>query len=209
MPLVILDAAFKKNKKQKHCNRSNEAVLDTHTPKKQKNNDHIACVPTFSVDASTISHITMNQPNKPAIHNALQNQLEAKKQQLERHLEDLKAAAASDTKSSAGDKYETSREMIRQEMDKAMAMLSEYELQLEKVKALNPIEVYHSVQPGSLVHTDKASFYISVGFGKLMENGQAVFVISPQAPLARLLLGKQAGEMAEFNGMTYAIHTVS
>jgi transcription elongation GreA/GreB family factor len=114
-------------------------------------------------------------------------------------------AAEQETKSSAGDKYETGREMLQQEQNKASLQFMEL-LKLKKVlDELNPARVCKLVEPGCLLQTDKGSFYFSVSLGQISMKGQSYMVISPVAPLARLLAGKRVGEQVQLNGRTYIV----
>ncbi|WP_200975878.1 hypothetical protein [Echinicola sp. 20G] len=146
--------------------------------------------------------------SKIELHQELVNQISEKLKLVSDSIRQLKDSSAEDTKSSAGDKYETGREMIRQEMDKAEKMSLEYNSQLEVLSSLRPDESAELIQRGSLVLTDRIPLYISVGFGKVNISGQEVFVISSQAPLARLMMGKTAGKVISLNGVTYHIKAV-
>lgn len=117
-------------------------------------------------------------------------------------------AAEQETKSSAGDKYETGREMLQQEQNKASLQLMEL-LKLKKVlDELNPARVSTQVEAGCLLQTDKGNFYFSVSLGQLSLEGQVFMVISPVAPLAQLLAGKKAGEQVQLNGRTYSLEAL-
>lgn len=146
--------------------------------------------------------------SKEQVHKVLVETIEDKLKLIEDSIDQLKLSAAEDTKSSAGDKYETGREMVRQEIDKAEQMRGEYKKQLDQLAGIKPEEVLSRVQPGSLIITDRLPLYVAVSFGKVTINGQDVFVISAQAPLARILMGKQAGDQVQFNGAKYLISAV-
>ncbi|GAB3656905.1 hypothetical protein GCM10028791_29090 [Echinicola sediminis] len=147
--------------------------------------------------------------SKAALHGAIKAIIEEKYQLVRDSIEKLKASAAEDTKSSAGDKYETGREMIRQEIDKAENMKREYATQLEQLSSIRPEEPYSQVSPGSLVETDRMWIYIAVSLGKIKVEEQEVFVVSPQAPLARIMMGKVAGDKVTFNGANYMLQGIS
>ncbi|KEO72796.1 hypothetical protein [Anditalea andensis] len=127
---------------------------------------------------------------------------------LKSSLEDLKEAGQSETKSSAGDKYETGREMIKQEREKYQQVLEDYEKQLEIVKNFKPDKIFLKAVPGSLVVTDSMVFYISVAYGKLKAGDSDVFAISPNAPVAQLLMEKAAGDTYVLNGKVAKIISI-
>jgi hypothetical protein len=71
---------------------------------------------------------------KEEIHQTLMKQLEEQILQAKQDLSLAKESRDSDTKSSAGDKYETGREMMQREMDKLSASVDIYQQQLMKLK---------------------------------------------------------------------------
>ena len=116
----------------------------------------------------------------------------------------IRKSVGEDTKSSAGDKYETSREMMKQEENKAMASLSILNSQLKLLNNLT-LQVRDKVELGSLVVTDKGSFFISTALGVLKVGEDKFFAISTDAPIYEVLKGKKAGDLASFNGNSYRI----
>ena len=117
----------------------------------------------------------------------------------------LIAAAENDRnaeqKSSAGDKYETGREMIQQEVDKYRSLLSRYQKELHLVESLGEA-TYDTVKLGSLVRCDQTLYLLLIPFGKLQVDDYEVFVVSPASPVGNLLLHKKAGDSFQLNGKT-------
>lgn len=113
----------------------------------------------------------------------------------------------SETKSSAGDKHETGRAMIQLEMEKAGQ-------QLQNIQAmqttLNKIGLDSSdvARLGSLVHTNKGQYYLSISAGSLHIADQNYFAVSLSSPIGKLLLGKRAGDTEILNGMSIKITAV-
>jgi transcription elongation GreA/GreB family factor len=109
-------------------------------------------------------------------------------------------ALQSETKSSAGDKHETGRAMLQLEMEKAgqqLAGISQMSLVLAKIDISNTSVKVHL---GSLIYTDKATYFLSISAGKLTAYGEDFFAISVSSPIGKLLLGKQENEEVYFNG---------
>jgi len=146
---------------------------------------------------------------KDIVQSKLIRALAHKIAELKSSLEDLREAGESETKSSAGDKYETGREMIKQEKEKYEQVLQDNEKQLEIVKNLKPDKLFTKAAPGSLVYTDKMIYYISISYGKINVEDSEVFAISPNAPVAQLLLGKSVGDKYKINGQTVEIKAIS
>jgi hypothetical protein len=116
----------------------------------------------------------------------------------------------SETKSSAGDKYETGREMANQERDRHAAQLHEAQKLLADLQKLNPELPTDTVRPGALVATSLGLFYLSIGAGKLHSaEGQEFLAVSPVAPVVLTLSGKRAGEEVIFNGKKVKVFAVN
>ncbi|REJ81941.1 MAG: 3-oxoacyl-ACP synthase [Bacteroidetes bacterium] len=105
-----------------------------------------------------------------------------------------------ETKSSSGDKYETSRAMMQQEIDlheNQMRKLLELMNELLKIEKVTQSD---SVNAGSLVFTSQGNFYVSVGMGAMNVFNETYFLISPASPLARAMTGLKSGEKYYFQG---------
>ena len=113
-------------------------------------------------------------------------------------------ASNNDTKSSMGDKYETGREMLQQEINNLQVQLNEVLKQQAVVKNLSS-KPSSKAEKGALVQTDKGFFYISVSLGNLSLNGAKIFCISPDSPLAKALDQKRVGETISLNNITQKI----
>ena len=113
-------------------------------------------------------------------------------------------ALDSSTKSSAGDKHETSRTMIHLDQEKLSSQLLELNKSLRILSQINIVE--HSfVKMGTLFITDHSIFYISIGLGKVLLNDMDVFVMSPLSPLSQKLIGLKQHDSVEFNGIIHNI----
>jgi len=139
--------------------------------------------------------------NKALILAKAKTVLTSKQQDLLAMLDDLNDGLANDTKSSAGDKYETSRAMSQQEIDKVSVQLQEVKRQLALFPLLESNTGNLLIENGSLVETTTGLFFIGLPLGQLEVEGKAVFCISPTAPLAQKILGKKAGDTYELAGM--------
>ncbi|MEO5893633.1 MAG: hypothetical protein ABIQ31_25490 [Ferruginibacter sp.] len=118
------------------------------------------------------------------------------------------AAANAEEKSSAGDKYETSRAMSHLEKDMHSRQLAVNREELAALLSINFSRKYSSVAAGSFVSCAHCSFFIAAGLGKMTFEGEDVYVISPVAPLAKLLLKKEAGDIIKFNKTDLVINSI-
>jgi transcription elongation GreA/GreB family factor len=118
---------------------------------------------------------------------------------------DNQKALQSETKSSAGDKHETGRAMLQLEMEKASQQLSGI-LQMKEILAKTDIHKTSKIgRLGSIVYTQKATYFLSISAGKLTACGNHFFAISVSSPLGKLLLGKQEKDVIVFNENTIRI----
>ena len=117
-------------------------------------------------------------------------------------------AANEETKSSAGDKYETGRAMAQQETDRNQAQLNEANKLMVALNHINVGVVSKTALPGSLVITNNGKFYIAISAGALILNGDAYFAISPASPIGLILSGRKAGDEFSLNGKQYRVENI-
>ncbi|MAW94435.1 MULTISPECIES: 3-oxoacyl-ACP synthase [unclassified Leeuwenhoekiella] len=145
---------------------------------------------------------------KKQVIQELYNRLNARLTQLKETRDGLIESRESEGgKSSAGDKYETGVEMIQQEMERNQTQIDQVERQKE---ALNRVSLTPNtlISEGSLVLTDKASYFIGIPFGELkMETGQ-VYCISSASPIGELLTGKQENDQVQFRDQKITIKSI-
>jgi transcription elongation GreA/GreB family factor len=110
-----------------------------------------------------------------------------------------------DTKSSAGDKYETGRAMMQQQIDMNQVELHKAELLFNTLKALDPVMPGERISAGSLIYTNIGIYYIAVGIGKIDFEEQEIFVVSPAAPLAQMLMSKKQNDQIHFTGKDHTV----
>lgn len=113
-------------------------------------------------------------------------------------------AIINDTKSSMGDKYETSREMAQQELSRLQNQLNEANRDLDILINL-PESTNALVGMGSLVMTDQFNYLIATSIGPLKVGTETVMVVSKQSPIGETLFGKKAHDEVNFNGKTFKI----
>lgn len=133
------------------------------------------------------------------------------RQRIETARQAMQAAqesANAEEKSSAGDKYETGRAMAQNERDRHAQLLAQAKKLDDELGRINVAKEYATVQPGSLVTTNRGQFFISISAGKLIFDGATYFAVSPASPIGTALLGRKAGDALTFNNLTYQIASV-
>lgn len=123
-------------------------------------------------------------------------------------LEDNRAGLELDSKSSAGDKYETSREIVQQEVIRNELLLTEARAMEAVLSRINVDNSFTTIQNGSLAITNHGSFFFAIAVGKVEINKKGYFIISISSPLGQAFKDKQAGDKVVFNGKTYQIKDV-
>ncbi|MCV9388037.1 3-oxoacyl-ACP synthase [Reichenbachiella ulvae] len=103
-------------------------------------------------------------------------------------------SANNETKSSAGDKYETGRAMSQNERDMYAKQLAELQHQYKMLKSIDPKKKLDRIETGAWVTTESAEFFISIGLGLVKWELQSIMAISPVSPIAQQLLGKGEGD---------------
>jgi transcription elongation GreA/GreB family factor len=122
-------------------------------------------------------------------------------------LKHLSVAIAEDTKSSAGDKYETGREMANLEKGKLQAQVVGFNKSLVALRTLAKV-ASKKVEAGSLIKTDKEWIFLAVSLGQVTVKDKNVLVISPMAPLAQEIMGKKEGESVTFRCIKTNINSI-
>jgi transcription elongation GreA/GreB family factor len=93
------------------------------------------------------------------------------------------------------------KDMYAQQLEKAMTEF----LTLEKIDVKNEM---NKVGFGSLVITKDQKIFISIGIGKLIVENENYLAVSLMVPLSQAIVGKQKGDVAEFNGKRIEIFDV-
>jgi transcription elongation GreA/GreB family factor len=120
---------------------------------------------------------------------AIKNKISATKANITESLESERFAIQQETKSSAGDKYETQREMIQADIRRSEAQLEETKMNEEMM------EHFH----------DFKGAVIRPAVGDVLVEKQKIKVISSISPFGQLLMGKKLGDVINFNQKSFQI----
>ena len=113
----------------------------------------------------------------------------------------------SETKSSMGDKYETSREMVEQEIKNLQRQLNEAQAQKLAVQKLSDT-TNKSVDSGALVETAMGVFYIATSVGEIGLENKKIITVSPESPLAKAMSGLSEQQDFILNGLKQTIKNI-
>lgn len=123
-------------------------------------------------------------------------------------INEAQKASTEDTKSSAGDKYETGREMMQQETDRNMKQLNEANKLKVALNKISPNAVADIIDTGSVVLTNNGNFYVAISAGVLTVDNERYFAISPASPIGMKFIGQGAGAEVKLNDKIYHIKKV-
>ena len=119
-----------------------------------------------------------------------------------------KAAKSNETKSTAGDKFETGRAMMQAEEDRSNIQLAKALAFQSDLAQVNRFTTSKTAVLGSLVIADSGTYFLSIGAGKIMMDNTTYFAISLASPIGQLLFGKGVGEKISFRGKEIVIQRI-
>jgi len=138
--------------------------------------------------------------DKNKVHQQALKLVQTKLLELEAHYRDLQEGQSSNTKSTAGDKHDTEREMVEVELNNYSRQIQTQKQNLNSLKSIDPARK-NKVEQGALVQTENGWFYLSIPLGKIDLEGEKVWLISLASPMGQALNGKKTGEKFELNGV--------
>ncbi len=117
-------------------------------------------------------------------------------QTLQIEIEQLRLDISSDSKSTAGDKHETSRAMAQLEMEKLGSQIVDYQKFMQTIKQLSEVNNSQnkSITIGSLIELSNGWYFLGVGIGKILFKDSSIFCLSTQSPLGQQLINKSIGD---------------
>jgi transcription elongation GreA/GreB family factor len=150
----------------------------------------------------------MNELKAKAYKTAIE-QLKQKEILLAEERKNIIESILEEEKNSAGDKYETSRETMTQDLNSIEKQIKQSKLDLEELYRLNTIkDSPPSVQEGALVKLGTDWFLLAISIGQIKVNDTKIFLLSKNSPLGELLIGKKKNEQVNFRGKMQVVEEV-
>jgi len=135
---------------------------------------------------------------KEQLYKQLQLLIDKRVSNAQKAVQAAEESKSSQTKSSAGDKFETGRAMMQAEEDRSRGQLAQAQA-LQNELAQLPFRIpSDTVTKGSLVYTNQANYFISIGLGKIVLDVTIFYAISMESPIGQLLKEKKEGESVVF-----------
>jgi transcription elongation GreA/GreB family factor len=146
---------------------------------------------------------------KSAVYQTAINQLKQKEALLAEERKNIIESILEEEKNSAGDKYETSRETMTQDLNSLEKQIKQGKMDLEELYRLQAIkDTPPTVQEGALVQLGADWFLLAVSIGQVKGADKQVFLLSKNSPLGELLVGKKKGEAIQFRGKPQTISEI-
>lgn len=152
----------------------------------------------------------MNNPEnlKQELYNKCVAFIQSRLNTINKTIKELQNALNSETKSSAGDKHETGRAMVQLEREKAGNQLAEINKIKMNLSKINTESSSQKIHLGSIVYTTQANYFIAISAGVLKTDKETFYAISPNTPIAQLLLSKTKGDQITFRSNHFIITNV-
>lgn len=133
------------------------------------------------------------------------NNVQERMRSIQAAIQSAQEASNKETKSTAGDKHDTSRAMMQLEVEQKSKQLAETEKLKKALTQFSADRISTHAELGSLVTTNIGNYYISLGLGRVSVDDKNYFFISPMSPIAQLMKDKVVGDTIEMNGKTQEI----
>lgn len=135
----------------------------------------------------------------------IKNHLDQRLQAAWDAMQAAQESANNESKSSAGDKYETARAMGQLDRDMHARIYEQARQERLIVEKIDEKMTCNKAVLGAFVKTTMGDFFIAVSIGKAMVEGENLMIISPQSPIGEALMDKSIGEKFTFRTQQVAI----
>ena len=149
----------------------------------------------------------MNIPSKENILKACKTLLQERIAHAEKAMNAAKESSNSEDKSSAGDKYETSRAMGQLDRNMNAKQLAQAQQELNDLHKID-IQPTQIIKNGALIVCSTDIYFIAIGLGPTVVENQKIIVLSPKSPLAIEMWGKKKEDTLIFNQRKIKITSV-
>ncbi len=147
-------------------------------------------------------------PIKIQLYQQLQKQINQRVANAQKAMQAAEDSKNNETKSSAGDKFETSRAMMQGEEERNKIQLAKALALRQQLAQIDISKTEEKITVGSLVYTNQGNYFLTVGLGKLMIDETTYFAISLASPIGQLLFGKEVNDTVSFRGKMIEIQQI-
>ncbi|CAM3337720.1 3-oxoacyl-ACP synthase [Aequorivita lipolytica] len=137
-----------------------------------------------------------------------QKQVDNRYSKIKQTIVDIEESLLEESKSSSGDKHETGRAMLQIDRENAGKQLQEIEKVVQILKKIDVKATSDYARLGSLVYTDKYTYFISISIGTVAIGKTDYLCVALNSPVGMLISGKNKGDEFNLNGSVYKITSV-
>lgn len=137
-----------------------------------------------------------------------QGQVEKRYSKIKQNIADIDGSLIEEAQHCKGDSLDNIRGMLQIDRENAGKQLMEIEKLMELLKKIDVRSSSDYVRLGSLVHTDKAIYFISLSIGPVSIGGKEYLCVALNSPVGAQLIGKKKGEKFVLNNSEYLIESV-
>lgn len=146
---------------------------------------------------------------KDLLFNHCENHINTKLKNYLKIDQELFKSLNEETKSSAGDKHETTRAMIQIEREKNSKRIKEIENLKKQLIIIKSVQSDNSkVSPGSIILTSTNNYFISISSEIFSNDTSKFYCVSINTPIAKAYLGKMIGDIVTFNNIDSKIEKI-
>lgn len=146
---------------------------------------------------------------KDLLFNHCENHINTKLKNYLKIDQELFKSLNEETKSSAGDKHETTRAMIQIEREKNSKRIREIENSKKQLIVIKSVQLNNlKVSPGSIIFTSNNNYFISISSEIYSSDTNKIYCVSTNTPIAKSYLGKKIGDIVTFNNIESKIEKI-
>ncbi|MDB0023197.1 GreA/GreB family elongation factor [Flavobacteriaceae bacterium] len=146
---------------------------------------------------------------KDLLFNHCENHINTKLKNYLKIDQELFKSLNEETKSSAGDKHETTRAMIQIEREKNSKRIKEIENSKKQLIVIKSVQLNNlKVSPGSIIFTSNNNYFISISSEIYSSDINKIYCVSTNTPIAKSYLGKKIGDIVTFNNIESKIEKI-
>jgi transcription elongation GreA/GreB family factor len=146
---------------------------------------------------------------KDLLFNHCENHINTKLKNYLKIDQELFKSLNEETKSSAGDKHETTRAMIQIEREKNSKRIKEIENSKKQLIVIKSVQLNNlKVSPGSIIFTSNNNYFISISSEIYSSDTNKIYCVSTNTPIAKSYLGKKIGDIVTFNNIDSKIEKI-
>ena len=146
---------------------------------------------------------------KDLLFNHCENHINTKLKNYLKIDQELFKSLNEETKSSAGDKHETTRAMIQIEREKNSKRIKEIENSKKQLIVIKSVQLNNlKVSPGSIIFTSNNNYFISISSEIYSSDTTKIYCVSTNTPIAKSYLGKKIGDIVTFNNIESKIEKI-